>query len=319
MTCIKCQHSAVKKFGKYGRHRIQRYRCTLCSTTFSDPKPESPLGTMRIDLADALKALHCLLEGCSVRSTERLTQIHRDTILQLLVLAGERCSQLMDARMRNLQCRFVESDEIWAFVGKKQKRVRKDDSPELGDAWVFVAIDADTKLIPSFTIGKRSAATTRTFIEDLSGRIANRIQITTDGFRFYVEAVERSFGADIDFAQLVKLYGDYGQHDSAAKYSPSPILEVISKTVQGNPDPERISTSYVERQNLTMRMMMRRFTRLTNAFSKKLDNLKAAVALHFAYYNFCRVHKTLRVTPAMEAGLTDHVWSIGELLGATQS
>jgi hypothetical protein len=134
-----------------------------------------------------------------------------------------------------------------------------------------------------------------------------------------VEAVERSFGADIDFAQLVKLYGDYGQHDSATKYSPSPILEVISKTVQGNPDPERISTSYVERQNLTMRMMMRRFTRLTNAFSKKLDNLKAAVSLHFAYYNFCRVHKTLRVTPAMEAGLTDHVWSIGELLGATQS
>jgi transposase-like protein len=148
MTCFKCQHSTVKKFGRYGRHRIQRYRCTSCSTTFSDAAPTTTLA-VRVDEALAMRAIHCLLEGCSVRSAERLTGLHRDTILELLVLAGKRCSQMMDARMRNLQCRFVESDEIWAFLGKKQKRVRKDDSPELGDAWVFVAIDADTKLIPS--------------------------------------------------------------------------------------------------------------------------------------------------------------------------
>jgi IS1 family transposase len=221
---------------------------------------------------------------------------------------------LLDEKMRGLKCNFIECDEIWTFCFKKQRRVRKADPADFGDQWVFVALDAETKLVPSFCIGKRSAATTATFIDDLSQRIENRAQITTDGFRFYVNAIERSFGADVDFAQLVKLYGDYGQHDHAAKYSPSPIIEVISKVRQGNPDADHISTSYVERQNLTMRMQMRRFTRLTNAFSKKLENLKAAIALHFAYYNFCRVHKTLRVTPCMEAKITDHVWSLAELV-----
>ena len=315
MTCIKCQHSTVKKFGRYGRQRVQRYRCTSCSTTFSDPKPESPLGDMRIDTDTAIRALHCLLEGCSIRSTERLTGVNRNTIMGLLVTAGQRCAQLMDEKMRGLKCKFVESDEIWCFVNKKQKRCRKEDPTEYGDAWVFVAIDAETKLVPCFTVGKRSSATTHAFISDLAERVQGRMQLTTDGFRFYVDAVEKSFGADIDFAQLVKLYGDYGQHDAAGKYSPSPILETITKIQQGLPDEEHISTSYVERQNLTMRMMMRRFTRLTNAFSKKLENLQAACALHFAYYNFCRVHKTLRVTPAMEAGIAGHVWSIRELLG----
>jgi IS1 family transposase/transposase-like protein len=314
MTCTKCQHSTVKKFGRYGRHRVQRYRCTSCSTTFSDPKPVNSLGAMRIDEAKAMQAIQCLLEGCSIRSTERLTGLHRDTIMSLLALAGERCARLMDERMRNLKCNFIQCDEIWTFCFKKQKRVRKDDPEEFGDQWVFVAIDAETKLVPSFAIGKRTRETTDFLIGDLAQRITNRVQITTDGFRFYVHAIERQFGADVDFAQLVKLYGDYGQHDHAAKYSPSPIMECISKVIQGNPDEEHISTSYVERQNLTMRMAMRRFTRLTNAFSKKLDNLKAAIALHFAYYNFCRVHKTLRVTPAMEAGITDHVWNIAELL-----
>jgi IS1 family transposase len=269
---------------------------------------------MRISEETGLKAIQCLIEGCSIRSTERLTDLHRDTILSLLVLAGERCAKVMDTRMQNLKCQFIQCDEIWTFVQKKQKRCRKEDPAEFGDAWVFVAIDPVTKLVPSFNIGKRSAATTKDFIDDLAQRLNSRIQLTTDGFRFYVNAVEHSFGADVDFAQLIKLYGDYGQHDSAGKYSPSPILEVISKVMQGNPDEDHICTSHVERQNLTMRMMMRRFTRLTNAFSKKLDKLKAACALHFAYYNFCRVHKTLRVTPAMEAGITNHVWSISELL-----
>jgi IS1 family transposase len=269
---------------------------------------------MRIPLDKATMILKLLVEGTSVRSIERVTQVHRDTILRLLILAGERCSRLLDEKMRGLKCNFIECDEIWTFCFKKQRRVRKADPAEFGDQWVFVALDAESKLVPSFCIGKRSAGTTAAFVDDLSRRIENRPQITTDGFRFYVNAVERSFGADVDFAQLVKLYGDYGQHDHAAKYSPSPIIEVISKVRQGNPDADHISTSYVERQNLTMRMHMRRFTRLTNAFSKKLDNLKAAIALHFAYYNFCRVHKSLRVTPCMEAKITDHVWSMTELI-----
>jgi transposase-like protein/IS1 family transposase len=315
MACTTC-HKPVKKFG-YTRTHAQRYRCTSCRTTFSDAPAPSPLGTMRTDFDAAVKAIHCLLEGCSIRSTERMTGLNRNTIMSLLAVAGARCAKLMDERMRGLKCKFVESDEIWCFVNKKQKRVRKDDPAEFGDAWVFVAIDADTKLIPSFVVGKRSAATTKAFISDLAGRVNGRMQLTTDGFRFYVDAVEQSFGSEIDFAQLIKLYGDYGQHDSETKYSPSSIIEIISKIKQGNPDPERISTSYVERQNLTMRMAMRRFTRLTNAFSKKVENLQAAVALHFAYYNFCRVHKTLRVTPCMEAGLTGHVWTIGELLRAS--
>ena len=316
MTCTRCQHSTVKKFGCYGKRRIQRYRCANCSATFSDPKPVSPLGTMRITEESAIRAIQCLIEGCSIRSTERMTGLHRDTIMQLLVLAGERCSRLHDSRMRDLVCNYIQCDEIWCFVGKKAKRVRPDDPIEMGDQWVFVALDAQTKLVPSFAIGKRNAATTKDFICDLMMRIDNRPQITTDGFRFYTTEIPLFFGNNVDFAQLVKLYGDYGQHDHATKYSPSPITEVISRVQVGNPDEEHISTSYVERQNLTMRMQMRRFTRLTNAFSKKLDNLKAAIALHFAFYNFCRVHKSLRVTPAMQAGITDHVWSVAELLRA---
>lgn len=311
MTCHNCQ-IACNRFGKH-RNGLQRFRCSQCLKTFTESH-QRPLDEMRIPLDKATMILKLLVEGTSVRSIERITQVHRDTILRLLILAGERCSRLLDEKMRGLKCNFIECDEIWTFCFKKQRRVRKADPAEFGDQWVFVALDAETKLVPSFCIGKRSAGTTAAFIDDLSQRIENRAQITTDGFRFYVNAIERSFGADVDFAQLVKLYGDYGQHDHAAKYSPSPIIEVISKVRQGNPDADHISTSYVERQNLTMRMQMRRFTRLTNAFSKKLENLKAAIALHFAFYNFCRVHKSLRVTPCMEAQITDHVWTIAELL-----
>ena len=184
------------------------------------------------------------------------------------------------------------------------------------DQWVFVAIDAETKLIPAFHVGKRHREDTRAFLWDLYGRMSGRTQITTDRLHHYTAGVPHAFGLDVDFAQLVKLFGEWGQSDANARYSPSPIVEVISKVRTGDPDPAHISTSHVERQNLTMRMAIRRFTRLTNAFSKKLANLKAAVALHFAYYNFCRIHQTLRVTPAMEAGLTDHVWELKELLAA---
>lgn len=269
---------------------------------------------MRLPVERAEQVLRCLLEGASVRSTERMTGVNRNTILSLLVVAGEKCSSLLDERMRGLRLQSVECDELWGFVSKKQRHVRASDPAEFGDAWVFIALDADTKLIPCFQIGKRTKATTYDFIRDLSERVVGRIQLTTDGFRFYIDAVDRVFGADVDFSQLVKLYGDYGQHNSEAKYSPSPIIEVLSRVLQENPNPERISTSYVERHNLTMRMHLRRLTRLTNAFSRKLDNLKAAVALQIAYYNLCRIHQSLRVTPAMEAGITDHVWSVRELL-----
>lgn len=264
----------------------------------------------------ALLAIQLLIEGTSIRSTERITQLHRDTILRLLVLAGERCIALMDTRMRNLQCKRIQADEIWSFIGKKQRNVRVEDADELGDAWIFVAIDAETKLIPAYAVGHRDRETTYRFLTDLRNRIAeeHRFQLTTDGFVFYRKGVEDVFAGQADFAQLIKLYGDHGQHDAAGRYSPAPMIETIIKIRDGRPNLRHISTSYIERQNLTIRMAIRRFTRLTNAFSKKLDNHKAACALHFAYYNFCRIHKSLRVTPAMEAGLTDHIWTLRELL-----
>jgi IS1 family transposase len=229
-------------------------------------------------------------------------------------LAGERCQKLMDSKMQNLKLRYLQIDEVWTYVQKKARRVKDDEPEEWGDAWIFVCLDEETKLVPAFLIGKRTASNTQTFLWDLYHRLAQKTQVTTDGFHHYWKAVPECFGTDASFAQLVKLYGEYGQHGTDARYSPGPILEVISKVRSGNPDPEHISTSFVERQNLTMRMQIRRMTRLTNAFSKKLENLKAAVALHFAWYNFVRVHKTLRVSPAMEAGLTDHVWTMQELV-----
>ena len=264
----------------------------------------------------ALLAIQLLIEGTSIRSAARITGLHRDTIIRLLILAGERCIALMDTQMRNLRCKRIQADEIWSFVGKKDRNLKVDDPAELGNAWVFVAIDAETKLIPSYLVGKRDAATTFAFLSDLRERIAeeHRFQITTDGLVFYRRGVEDVFAGQADFAQMIKIYGDYGQHDAAGRYSPSPMIETIVKIRDGRPDPLHISTSFVERQNLTIRMAIRRFTRLTNAFSKKLDNHKAACALHFAYYNFCRIHTSLRVTPAMEAGIADHAWSMRELL-----
>ena len=261
-----------------------------------------------------LAVLSALVEGNSIRAINRMTGVDRNTITSLLLRTGDYCADLMDGSMRNLRCQFVQCDEIWTFVGKKQRRVREGDAPELGDQWVFVAMDEETKLVPVYTVGKRTEETTWYFINELAERVSTRIQLTTDGFVFYNRHVEDAFGAEIDFAQLVKLYGDYGQYDSEGKYSPNPIKEVISKIRIGDPNPERICTSHIERQNLTMRMQMRRFTRLTNAFSKKLRHLKAACALHFAHYNFCRVHSSLRVTPAMAAGLTPGVWPLSDLL-----
>ena len=312
MTCHNC-NSACKRSGKH-RNGLQRYRCSQCRKTFTEDHAQ-PLDDMRLPMDKAESILKLLVEGMSLRSIERVTGVHRDTIMSLLLLAGERCQQLMDAKMQNLNARYLQVDEIWTYVGKKRRNVRSGDSPELGDQWVYVAIDAETKLVPAFRIGKRVRPDTWAFLWDLHKRIANRVQLTTDGLNHYTVTVPECFGTEVDFAQLTKMFGDYGQFDTPdARYSPPRISGVISKVRQGDPDPDHISTSFVERQNLTMRMAMRRFTRLTNAFSKKLSHLKAAVALHFGFYNFCRIHQALRITPCMAAGITDHIWDICALL-----
>jgi IS1 family transposase len=257
------------------------------------------------------QVLSLLVEGVSVRSIERVTGVHRDTIVRLLGRAGDVCARLMDEKLTDLNCEEVEVDELWGYVGKKQKNVRSTDNQrEVGDQYVFVAMDAQSKVVCSYLVGKRSAENAVQLMRDLQYRMAKRITLTTDGFTPYVEAVEKSFGAAVDFSQLVKTYS--GDERTRERYSPSEFVRSYQTQIVGKS--KRVSTSYIERQNLTIRIQMRRFTRLTNAFSKKLASMKAAVALHFAHYNFMRVHRSLRVTPAMEAGLTDHVWTWGELL-----
>ncbi len=277
------------------------------------PKGKDKMNTLSQD--KKLAVISGLVEGNSIRSISRMTGVDRNTINSLLLRTGERCAAMLDERMRQLPCRRLQCDEIWTYVAKKARHVREDDPAEFGDQWVYIALDADSKLIPTYFVGKRSSENTQAFMQDVYQRIADhRIQLTTDAYIFYTKAVEQSFGGDADYAQLKKLYGDYGQHGNE-RYSPSPITEVISRTISGVPDPAHVSTSYVERQNLMIRMQMRRFTRLTNAFSKRLANLKAACALHFAHYNFCRVHQSLRVTPAMAAGISNDIWPLELLLG----
>ena len=261
--------------------------------------------------------LKCLVEGMSVRATARIADVSRITVTKLLVDAGKVCAAYQDAALRGLTCHKVQVDEIWSFIYAKQKNVRRAKSapPEAGDVWTWVAMDADTKLIPCWQIGDRSGMTAIDLMDDLRARIENRIQLTTDGHRAYLEAVEGAFGGDVDYAMLVKLYGKgIDERTSEARYSPSECIGARKEIVEGDPEWSEISTSYIERQNLTMRMSMRRFTRLTNAFSKKLDNHAHSVAFHFMHYNFCRIHQTLRVTPAMEAGVTDRLWEIADIV-----
>jgi IS1 family transposase len=269
----------------------------------------------RLSVDKRVQVLRCLVEGNSIRSTVRITGVAKNTVTKLLVDIGHACSEYQDKVMRNLSCKRLQCDEIWAFCAMKQKNVPEDKKDQFGygDVWTWTAIDADTKLIPSFMVGNRDAEAANTFIQDLASRLSHRVQLTTDGHGPYLEAVEGAFGADIDYAMLIKIYGLDPEKEK--RYSgPNKCIEARPVPITGNPNPNHISTSYVERQNLTMRMSMRRFTRLTNAFSKKVENLAAAIALHFMYYNFCRVHKTLRVTPAMEAGISDHVWDIEEIV-----
>lgn len=276
----------------------------------------------QLSLQRRAQVLGCLVEGNSIRATVRMTGVAKNTVVKLLEDVGAACMVYQDSVMRDLPCKRVQVDEIWSFCYAKQKNVPKDKEGVFGygDVWTWTALCADTKLVPCWLLGPREASIARQFIDDLAARLTNRVQLTSDGYKPYLKAVEKAFGHKVDYAMLVKMYGESGQNRRSPdkKYSPGEFVTAIPTPVTGSPDPKHISTSFVERQNLTMRMSMRRFTRLTNAFSKKVENLNYAVALHFMHYNFGRIHKTLRVTPAMEAGISDHVWSLEEIAGLTE-
>ena len=272
----------------------------------------------RLSTAKRVAVLSALVEGCSVRSTSRLTGVAKGTILRLLADVGEACAKYQDTTIRNVPARRVQVDEIWSFVGCKQKNVTPEiaaKNPAAGDAWTFVAIDAQTKLVLSWLMGPRDAGCATEFLQDVASRVSTRIQLTTDGHKMYLSAVEDAFGSEIDYAMLQKVYGSDQQAEK--RYSPAICLGCKVETISGDPDPKHIGTSHIERQNLTMRMNIRRFTRLTNAFSKKIENHMYSVALFYMHYNFVRIHQTLRVTPAMEVGLAQHVWSIAEIVALT--
>ncbi|MGB8888695.1 MAG: IS1 family transposase [Candidatus Korobacteraceae bacterium] len=312
MHCIKCQHGQTKRFGYAGKQRIQRYRCTFCKSTFVEPRVK-PLDRHYTPLDKATQVLALMLEGCSVRAIERLTGVHRDTILALMCTAGEKAATAFDSLVRNVHSRHVEADEVWCFTHTKEAHLRDDDPGEWGHTYTWIALCADSKLVLSYHVGKRGPADAFRFIEDLDKRVKHHFQLTTDGHGAYREPIETVLGMRVDYATLVKVFST-PKNAGPDWYGTGKIRDLIPSDIIGSPDPEHISTSYVERSNLTLRMHLRRFTRLTNGFSKKLDNLKAAVSLYMAWYNFCRVHSTLKVTPAMEAGLTDHVWNLPELL-----
>ena len=278
------------------------------------------LGMKQLSTSDRAKILHLLCEGGSIRAITRITGVSKNTVAKLLGDVGRACMAYHDEHARNLQSKRIQVDEAWAFVYSKQKNVASAKAaPEgAGDIWTWVALDADTKFVASYFVGGRDGECAMWFIDDLRSRLANRVQLTSDGHRAYLEAVEGAFGADVDYAQLVKMYG--ASPDSAkGRYSPAECTGIKKTRVEGSPDMAHVSTSYVERQNLTMRMHNRRFTRLTNAFSKKVENHAYSVALHMMYYNFVKIHSKLRVTPAMAAGVTDRLWEMNDIVALVEA
>jgi len=267
----------------------------------------------RLPLEKRVQIIHLLCEGNSMRAVTRLADVSKNTVASLLRSVGSACRQYQDEVLRDLPCKRLQCDEVWAFCCAKEKNVPEEKRGQLGygDVWTWTALCADTKLIASWHVGRRNAADAQVFMRDLAGRLTNRVQLTTDGHRVYLEAIEDAFGSEVDYAMLIKLYG--GSKEAERHYSPAECTGAEKRPISGHPQDKHISTSHVERQNLSMRMGMRRFTRLTNAFSKKLENLEFAVSLHFMYYNFARIHQSLRMTPAMKAGITDHVWEVAEL------
>jgi transposase-like protein/IS1 family transposase len=315
MTCSNCRVEC-RKFGKH-RNGLTRYQCRECKRTFTEPH-NKPLGGMYTEVARAEEVLKLLVEGCSINTIERVTGVHHGTIVKILTVAGERCEKIMGKLIVNILVKDVQCDEIWGYVRKKEAHkfpFEKDDD-SIGDAYCFVAIERHSKLVLNFALGRRNQATTDAFIEGLRGATApHRFQISTDGFQPYISAITTTLSDRCDFAQLIKVYGE-APEEERRRYSPPDVTSAEKVPVMGDPDPEKICTSHVERQNLTIRMQMRRLTRLTNAFSKKWENLWAAYCLHFAWYNFVRRHQSLRMTPAMAAGVTGHMWTMRELLEA---
>jgi len=276
----------------------------------------------RLSVADRVRIVSALVEGVGVNATCRMTGVSKNTVLGLLSDLGLVCSIYQDRLMRDLSCERVQADEIWSFCYAKARNVPAEKRGEFGygDVWTWVGMDADTKLVISYLVGGRGLAEAQEFVRDLASRLTRRVQLTTDGYTMYLTAVENAFRGKIDYAQLIKTYGVSEPLRAGARYSPGVCTGIETQVVTGSPDPEHISTSYIERQNLTMRMSIRRFTRLTNAFSKKVENHAAAVSLHFFHYNFCRVHTlTLKTTPAVAAGVTDHVWKLPELIGLLET
>ncbi len=270
----------------------------------------------KLSTEEKVKVVACLVEGNSLRSTVRMTGIHRTTIQRLLVELGAACSVYQDKALPNLTCKCIQCDEIWSFVGCKQKNATPEKQEEgCGDVWTWIALCPDTKLVPCWFVGSRDASSAYHFIHDLQVRLASRVQLTTDGHKAYLSAIESAFGSEVDYGQLQKIYGAaQGVSGNEVRYSPAQCMGARKAVITGKPDIKHVSTSQIERQNLSMRMGMRRFTRLTNAFSNKLENHEAAIALHFMHYNFARIHQSLRITPAMVAGVCDHVWTLTEIV-----
>lgn len=323
MIAPACRHDQVKRFGR-DRNGNQRYRCILCGKTWIEPRVQ-PIGEMRIDHTKALQVLEMLLEGVSIRSTVRLTGVAKGTILRLLELVGNRAQHYWNITMRNMPASNVQVDEVWGYVYAKEKTcVTKGIGPNCGDAYTFFAIERDTKLILAWHLGRRDQTDTIVFADKLRTATSGRFQLTTDGFQPYARVIPEAFSGNVDFAQLIKQYGKPKDTKAETRYSPAAITGIRKIEVWGRPDMNQACTSHIERSNLSVRMGVRRMTRLTNAFSKKWENHESHMGLWFLYYNFCRPHATLSkskgeakgmaTTPAMAAGLTDHVWSLAELL-----
>ncbi len=312
MICASCKHENFKRYG-HDRHGNQRYRCLLCGVTWI-PAQSKPLGDIRIEKTKAILCLRLLLEGNSIRSVERITRIHRDTILNLLETVGCRAVHYWETKMQNLPAMDVECDETWGFIRCKERtRLQKKYGDGCGDAYTYLAIERTTKLILAWHVGRRTPFNTIWFADKLRLAVLGRCQITTDGYAPYTTAIPNAFGGQIDFSQLIKIYGNQGK-GTESRYSPGEIIDIKMHSVCGYPLPHLVCTSHVERQNLSIRMAVRRMTRLTNAHSKKWENHEYHLALYFLYYNFCRVHATLKTTPAVASGLTDKTWSIEGLL-----
>ena len=316
MTCVKCSHQGTKKCGYSGRKRIQRYHCSQCRATFIDPTAERPLGNHYTDLDTSARVLEMMMEGVSVRAISRLTGLHIGTILALMVTAGEKCQRLLDAKIQNVRPRLVQADELHSMVGCHEKRLRFDAPKEWGSVWTWLALDSESKLIISYYVGQRDADSAWELMRDLRARTEGIFQLTSDGLRAYVDAVDAHFATSIHFAQLIKLYSSPDITGPDWYGATSRVTGTIPSVKTGRPDPRFVSTSHIERLNLSVRMHLRRYARRTNAHSRKLANHKACVTLWVAWYNFVRVNTAIRMTPCMAAGITSTIWTMRDLLVA---